>query len=142
MLDANAYADPVGNLSPAERCLLPQHWTAPTPLDAAYAAPTGPASTAVFAVANHGRWVVECPDCHGAQLTAHEDPRFMCVECGNAAIGGKWRPVVWPKYPRDISALLDERPRHLANTEPGQTLKQVRKENQVLAEAVLLGGDA
>lgn len=147
MFDANDYRHgPVH--PPAERCVRPRRpdgtpvfWLAPTPLEDALAAPVGPKSTAIFATANHGRWIAECPDCRGAQLTAPEDPRFMCVECGNASVGGRWRPVIWPKDHAAIGALLDERPRHLANALPGETLSQIRKENKLLAEATILGGD-
>jgi hypothetical protein len=120
----------------------PALWLAPQPVEAALAAPVGPHTIAIPAVANHGRWIAECPDCNGAQLTSPDDQRFMCCECGNAAVGGKWRPVVWPKDHEAIGALLDDRPRHLANTEPGQTLADIRKENKLLQEATLLGADS
>lgn len=137
------------HVPPAEHCLHarnplgePAFWLGPQSVEEALAAPMGPKSTAIPAVANHGRWIAECPDCRGAQLTAPEDLRFMCVECGNASIGGKWRPVVWPKGHKAIGELLDERPKHLANTTPGQTLAEIREENRLLAEATILGGDA
>jgi hypothetical protein len=137
------------NCPPAEHCLRarnhlgePAFWLGPQPVEEALAAATGPKSAAIFAVANHGRWVADCPDCAGAQLTSPDDPRFMCCECGNAAIGGRWRPVTWPKDHAAISALLDERPRHLANAAPGETLKQIRRENKLLSEATLIGVDA
>jgi ribosomal protein L37AE/L43A len=149
----NATHHPLANGRPAEHCMgysdrldadglpLPMFWMARMPLAEALVAGLGPQSSAIFATANHGRWIAECPDCHGAQLTAVADPRFMCVECGNASIGGKWRPVIWPKDHVEISALLDERPRHLANALPSETVKQIRKENDLLREATLIGGD-
>lgn len=137
------------NCPPAEHCVRarnglgqPAFWLAPAPVEDALTAAIGPKSTATYAVGNHGRWIAECPDCHGAQLTSPDDRRFMCVECGNAAIGGKWRPVIWPKDHAAIGALLDERPRHLANFAPDETLKDIRRENKLLREAVLIGGDA
>lgn len=141
MLDAKDYHHGAER-PPAERCVHPSLWVAPVPLEDALVAPVGPKGTAIFATANHGRWIAECPDCAGAQLTAPEDPRFMCVECGNVAIGGVWRPVVWPKDHAEIGALLDVRPRHLANANPGETLAQIRAENKLLSEATMLGGDA
>lgn len=113
----------------------PAFWLAPVPLDAALGSPVGPRSTAVFAVANHGRWIAECPTCGGAQLTAAEDPRFMCVECGNTAAGGHWRPVIWPKDHEAMGRLLDQRPRHLANTLPGEDIAHIRNENTLLEGA-------
>lgn len=50
----------------------------------------------VFARLDHGRWIVQCPECHSAQLAAVTDPRFYCLECGNVGTG-RWRPVVWPE---------------------------------------------
>lgn len=64
----------------------------------------------VLVVANHGRWIIECPDGDGgAQLASRADPRFMCVECLNASVDGKWRRVVWPKDADKIGAVLDAR---------------------------------
>ena len=122
--------------TPAEHCMgrddqgRPRFWTAPIPLEDALTAKVAPKTLAVQAYANHGRWVAECPDCCGAQLTAPEDPRFMCVECGNAGIGGLWRPVVWPNDHAKISALLDERPEaHTRNWVPGTMLREVKAGN-------------
>lgn len=138
MLDANDYADPFG-LRPAERCLVPQHWTAVTPLEDAITAPLGGSSIAVEVVVNNGRWLVQCPDCPGAQLAASEDPRFMCVECANVGVGGLWRPVNWPKAHAEISALLEVRTRDIQNWLPGETVMQLREENELLARAYRLG---
>lgn len=141
MLDANDYADRVGDLPPAERCLIPQHWNAPTSLEDAIAAAMGGKRLAVQVVANSGRWIAECPDCGGAQLAAPNDPRFMCVECANAAVGGLWRPVVWPKDHAAIGELLDQRTRDLANWLPGETEKDIADENALLAGAHRLDVD-
>jgi len=138
-LDANDYADPIGGLSPAERCLLPQHWNALTPLEDAITAPMGGKKLRVAAVVDNGRWIVKCPDCPGAQLTAADDPRFMCVECANAAVGGLWRPVVWPTDHAEIGELLDVRPRDTANWLPGETVRDLQVENELLATAYRLG---
>ena len=82
----------------------------PVPLEQALAARTAKADQAIEAYANHGRWVVECPDCHGAQLACRTDARFLCNECGNVAIGGLWRPVTWPGDLEEIEAELHRRP--------------------------------
>lgn len=143
MRDANDYLGADIGLPPAERALLPHHWRATQPLEDALKAGMAPRSTAVEAVVNHGRWIVPCPDCPGAQLTAPEDRRFMCVNCGNASIGGKWRPVRWPKRHEDIEALLAVRIEKLANWSPGETVADLRAENELLASgAALVGGDA
>lgn len=90
---------------------------------------------AVHVTGNHGRWVVECPDCHGAQLAHHADPRFLCTDCGNAGNGGKYRPVVWPKNHREISAVLDLRSgvatRHWL---PGESVAELKAENEFMPQ--------
>lgn len=105
-------------------------WQAPRPLLEALMAPLGPASIAVEVYANHGRWVVECPDCRGAQLASPSDRRFMCNCCGNVAVGGDWRPVVWPKAREVIEDLLSARPAENQNWRPGETRKQLHAENE------------
>jgi hypothetical protein len=111
-------------------------------LEYALTAKMAPKSAALPAVANRGNWIVQCPDCNGAQLTASEDPRFMCVDCGNASVGVRWRPVVWPADHEEISDLLDQRPRELANTEPGETVAEIKQQNGVLDGATLIGGQS
>ena len=106
-------------------------WQAPGPLIEALNAPLGPKSVAVEVYVNQGRWIVECPDCRGAQLASLTDPRFMCNCCGNAAIGGSWRPVAWPKSADQIEALLADRPRDNQNWLPGEPLKALRADNDL-----------
>lgn len=108
-----------------------RQWTAPRPLLAAINASMGRAGTAVHVYANHGRWIVECPDCHGAQLASPTDRRFMCSDCGNGNVGGVWRPVSWPtdKQLSSIEDLLAYRPPENQNWRPGETLTQLRGEN-------------
>ncbi len=53
-------------------------------------------SIRAFARVNWGRWVVDCPWCKSAQLASWEDPRFFCVECGNAPVDGMYIKVQWP----------------------------------------------
>lgn len=119
----------------------PGVWLAATPLEQAMAAGTAPASQAVHVVGNHGRWVVDCPDCNSAQLTAPDDRRFMCYECANVVVDGLWRPVVWPKDHQRIAALLDTRQAvGLRNYDAGQTAAEIAAENDYL-DAVAAGED-
>lgn len=92
-------------------------------------APTGPKSEAIFAYVNEDRWIAECPDCHGAQLAAREDRRFMCHVCGNVAVEGRWRQVVWPKDASYIEAALARRPIENAHWYPGETVPDLMREN-------------
>lgn len=135
-LDATHYANPLG-VPPAERVLYTD-WVASVPLEVALMAPVGSSAIAVEVVVNHGRWIAECPDCSGAQLTSPEDRRFMCVSCANVAVDGRWRPVKWPKAHVEIGGMLDVRPRDVANWLPGETVAQLREENELLASAYRL----
>jgi len=119
---------PIAHVVPEDRgaewvCLL--FWQAPTP----YAPTAGVAGPALKVYANEGRWVVDCPDCSGAQLACRTDPRFMCVYCGNASVGGKWRPVSWPRSADLIEIELSARPVEHQHWLPGDTLRQLRAEN-------------
>lgn len=92
------------------------------------AAKTGGAH--VFAVANQGRWVAHCLYCSGATMVSPDDPRFMCVECGNAANDGLYCPVVWPDDWRGIEAVLDQRSDITTrNWTPPETLTGLATEN-------------
>jgi ribosomal protein L37AE/L43A len=104
-------------------------WQAPVPLQ--LNAATAPSTESVEVYVNEGRWVVECPDCHSAQFAARDDHRFLCHECANVAVGGLWRPVVWPSKNAvgDIEAALDKRKPVNANWLPGETPAMLQAEN-------------
>lgn len=85
-------------------------------------------SAATPAYLNHGRWVVDCPDCNGAQLACRTDHRFMCNECGNVVIAGLWRMVSWPADLDAIEAALAGRPIHNQNWRPGETVDDLLAE--------------
>lgn len=110
-------------------------WNAPVAFD-----PDAPTrGTPLAAYANHGRWVVDCDQCTGAQLVCLTDLRFVCVECGNAHQGGAFRPVKMPTALEELGALLDERgDQRMRNWSPGESVKQIRDENKLLREAVEL----
>lgn len=104
-------------------------WQAPTSLAEALNAPLAPKSEAIAVYVNEGRWVVACPDCGGAQLAARDDHRFMCNECANVAIGGRWRPTIWPRQAAAIEEVLDARPSRNQHWLPGESVAQLRLEN-------------
>lgn len=95
---------------------------------------TAPAAAAVAVYVNHGRWVVDCPDCNNAQLACRTDYRFLCNDCGNVVIQGLWRPVVWPLDPAAIEAELDTRPLPNQNWATTQTLADLTAETLVHKE--------
>jgi hypothetical protein len=108
-------------------------WTAERDVDQAMAAGLGDQSTAIEAVVNHGRWLVICPDCRGAQLATPTDHRFMCCNCGNTAVDGLWRPVAWPDEAETIAFRLHERDVNwLQNWSPGETAADLDAENELL----------
>lgn len=111
------------------------HWRVEyVPVAEALAAPMGGKAVAVVVYANHGRWVVECPDCHSAQLACPDDHRFMCSECANAGVDGVWRPVAWPKDAEKIAELLDARHEITSRSwEPYETVQDLHHQNVILA---------
>lgn len=133
MRDANEYTEPLGPCPPAVRPLHPGNWVAGIPLEQALAAPMAKATHAVPARVEHGRWLVQCPDCGGAQLTAIEDKRFMCVECANVSIDVKWRPVIWPA---DVTAIVKQLEARevpvLQHWDPDETAADLAAENELL----------
>lgn len=102
-------------------------WTAKVPMR--LDAQTAPDTEAVEVYINEGRWIAGCPDCNGAQLAAREDKRFMCNECANIAVGGLWRPVVWPQAVAAIEEVLEVREDTNANWLPGETVADLLAEN-------------
>lgn len=104
-------------------------WTAPRPFNPG----AGTVGPAIPVRADWGRWVVGCPDCGSAQLACRTDPRFVCVECGNVAVNGAFRPVAWPRAAAAIERLLDARPDlSTQNWVPGETVAQLAAENKAL----------
>jgi hypothetical protein len=79
----------------------------------------------VVAFVNHGEWKAFCdnPICFGSAEGVWRDwPWFYCMHCGNAAVGGRWRPVELPDDLAAIESSLDGLPKQAQNwhaTEPG-----------------------
>lgn len=85
-----------------------------------------------YAYVNHSRWVVDCPFCPSAQMTAPEDPRFFCVDCRMVANGGKWVKVVWPSTSTKaaIERTLGLRPKtQNRNWWPEEAVQKLQAEN-------------
>ena len=78
---------------------------------------------------NHGRWIVRCPYCAGAELADHADPRFFCLSCYNVGSGGKWLPVQFPGDGRAIEGELLKRPEANRNWLPHESVEDLRREN-------------
>lgn len=69
-----------------------------------------------------GRWIADCP-CGGAEMVWLEGPhQIWCAQCGNAALGGQWRPVALPDRVHEIIVALEARPhRKDRNWRPPET---------------------
>ena len=86
--------------------------------------------TTVYAEMNHGRWVVKCLWCAGAEL-AREDSIFMCSNCGNKEIGHRWVRMEFPKSREVIEQILEKRPlMENRNYSKGESLAKLRRENK------------
>lgn len=124
LIDASAYA--VSGIPAARGAEWIHHQLKSTsaPLNAG----TDP-EAAIPAYVNHGRWVVDCPDCRNAQLVCRTDLRFLCNECGNIAAGKLWRTVIWPASSATIEKLLEDRPHQYQNWNPGESMENLAMEN-------------
>lgn len=88
------------------------------------------AGPTVQAEVNHGRWIVRCPWCNGAEGADRADRYFYCLGCQNVLAGGKRVPVRFPSAANELETLLARRPGEASrNWLPGQTLDEIRAEN-------------
>jgi hypothetical protein len=106
--------------------------TLPAATDIATEAP--PALARVNPLYGVARWIADCPDCRvGVEYVWLDAPRFMCCNCGNRLIGGRWRTVKIPRdrkaIERELSARDDPETRIWT---PGESLRRVRAENETL----------
>lgn len=82
---------------------------------------------------NRNRWIVDCPDCQGADFvwTDDREPKQMCGSCFNVAVGHKWRRVELPTNRAQIEAVLKARPiPQNRNWQFGEKLTAMKKENR------------
>ena len=78
---------------------------------------------------NHGRWIVDCPNCTGAAF-ANEAERFMCRNCWNGTHGHQYLPAPFPKQRRTIEVILAKRPLEENRNWDGETIKKLQQENK------------
>jgi hypothetical protein len=121
--------------APAERCVV-QHWHRRDVSRDPIVPKQMAQGQAVEVYVNHGRWIAECPDCHGAQVASRTDARFFCVDCLNAWCGGHWLRLVWPPNAGAIEAVLLKRDTHHRNWEPHESVDDLLAEN--VAHATML----
>jgi len=84
---------------------------------------------------NHGRWIVRC-ECGGAEKM-FEEGVFMCQACFNAAYKHKYRRAVFPKSRKQIENLLLKRPLPNRNWSVGETIEDLKRENDEHKEELL-----
>ena len=75
----------------------------------------------------HGRWLVDCPSCNGAELGGEEWDGVICGSCG-----AEFLTIIWPapSVRAAIEAVLDVRPQHRQHWFPHEQLKDLEKENE------------
>jgi len=89
---------------------------------------------------NAGRWIWLCP-CddgsteqipRGGGVAFKSSPLGWCPRCGNASVGGGWRPLAFPVESAAIEAVLALRPDAATrNWWPGETVDELRAENRL-----------
>jgi hypothetical protein len=89
----------------------------------------------IIATVHEGRWIVSCPDCRtDHQIAFDQDALYMCANCWNESLGGEWRRVAFPVEREAIEAVLMERRRRVhQNWTAGESLVELREQNQALA---------
>lgn len=95
------------------------------PLDAIADVPPQPARV------NNNQWIVDCPDCNGAEYVWIDGPHLMmCAGCWNARLDHRWRPVALPAEREAIERILRSRPLPgQRNWYPWETLAELADEN-------------
>ena len=89
-----------------------------------------PAEALVNPLGAEIRWVALCPECGGAEYVWWSDPRFFCIGCRNAAIGGRFRPLRLPANRAEIEAALMARPDPATRGwSPSETVDDLLAEN-------------
>ncbi len=81
------------------------------------------------AIVNHGRWMVRCPWCSGAEMLYLTKLQFLCLSCLNKDADGRFITIDLPPFHNAIEVQLLKRPIQFQNYEPGQTIEDLVKEN-------------
>jgi len=83
----------------------------------------------VQAEVNHGRWLVRCPACAGAEEADPQEPVFYCLSCGNSDNDGHVMTVVFSDDRETIEKILLLRPMENRNWKTRETLQDLVIEN-------------
>jgi len=93
-----------------------------------------PVGSPAVVVANHGRWIVNCPntECGGAQFPSGKDHWFFCTSCLNVNSNYKLVPLVWPTDPSPaqlVEVLVNRKQEKNRNWYPGETIAMLIDQN-------------
>ena len=77
----------------------------------------------------YARWIVDCPNCHGAEFY-FEDKLFLCSACNNSNVGGKVHKVKMHKDKKKIEDALAKRPIINRHWREPETVDDLEKENK------------
>lgn len=92
--------------------------------------PDGVDRRTVIAEVNHGRWIVRCPFCPGAELANTTSSLFFCCGCRNAQAGHRYLRVTLPVQRVAIEVELLKRPDgETRNWLPGESVADLRLQN-------------
>lgn len=89
----------------------------------------------------HGKWITECPvpDCGDASFVWLATPLYLCANCLNETLGGRWRMVALPddETARTLTDVLAHRalPQH-RNWTPPETVDDLSAQNVEHGESV------
>ena len=95
----------------------------------------------------HDRWIVDCPEpgCGDASFIWLDALLYMCANCFNEALGGRWRRVEVPDAAEreELERILAYRalPQH-RNWSPEETAGALRAQNAEQGESVPPDGEA
>lgn len=85
---------------------------------------------------NHGRWIVDCPYCEGAEAAWKEEKLFLCMSCWNNGTN-EFIPVEFPDEIEDIESELSKRVKvENQNWVQGETMIKLKAENEAHPEEV------
>lgn len=88
----------------------------------------------LVAYVNEGRWLVDCPRCNNGIPVSPDWSIAGCRACGRV-----YSAVVFPSEFHIIEALLHERDFEHQQWKPGESVKALRDENELMAVPVRLG---
>lgn len=79
---------------------------------------------------HNNMWIVDCPWCSNAEFAFLNTPLFMCENCWNQTVGGKWIAVKFPPDVKEIDAALEARPvPNNRNWNLGESVSDLETEN-------------